>query len=167
MDSICAVIDAQGFYVNNEFFPRELAYARMDMSPIDSYESIPIVKFQDLSVNDKKLNKFIMKYTGLPYDCQSSHIPSDKMKHLIAILYNKCYTEDKPIFGIRNHQFGRYLATIGLPYLEIDCPSVYTLMKLYEGKTCDRHILKEDGMCAVHKVDVLRNWIIDNLKYNK
>ena len=164
MDSICAIIDAQGFYCKNEFFPRELAIAPVH-GETQSWESNPPMKYLELSPQDQKVNDFIMKYTGLPYDCFTEHFPIDKMKFLIAMIYNKYFTEDKPNFGIKNYQFGGYLATMGLPYVEIKCPSIYTLGKIYGYQTCERHILKDDGMCAIAKVNILKNWVLDHKKY--
>ena len=160
MESICAVIDAQGFYINNEFMPRELAVAAMDGTEIQTWESCIPFRFEDLSESDQKLNDFVMKYTGLRWECRG--FPIDKIKLLIAMTYHKLSSEEKPNFGVKNHQFAAYLASIGIPYIEIKCPSTYTLTKLYGGEPCIRHLIP--GMCSVMKVDILRKWLFDYLE---
>lgn len=76
------------------------------------------------------------------------------------MIYSKLSTDDKPNFGIRNKQFARYLTTIGLPYIEIDCPPIHALKKLYPIETiCERHT--SQGVCSVFKAELLRKWILD------
>jgi hypothetical protein len=166
MDTVFAVIDAQAFYINKEFMPRELAIAPIERDIIQSWEVRMPVKYNSLAEEDKKVNDFIMEYTGLPFDLEvtdeSSHLAIDKVKLMLVLLHNKYSCDCKPNFGIRNYQLGHYLASIGLPFVEIQCNSIYTLGKLYKRKFCERHVFKSDGMCAVNKVNILKNWILDN-----
>jgi hypothetical protein len=155
MDSIFGVIDAQGFFVKDEFYPRELAFGELDDSFIFSCEFDPPMKFEYLSPKEKERNLFIMKYTGLPYECNGYQ--EDKVKLILGLLREKYWTEDKPNFGIKNNQLATLLKSIGFSFVVINCPPIYTLNPAKS--ECDRHTLNKDGACAVKKVEVLRKWI--------
>jgi hypothetical protein len=165
MYSICAVLDVQAFQIKGEFFPREVAIAPIERNIVQSWEIRMPIRFKDLDEKDKELNEFIMNYTGLSFDLEvtdgSKHLGVDKVKLLLAMLHNKYSCECKPNFGIKNHQLGHYLASIGIPFVEIDSPATNILQILYPKKYCGRHELKEDGMCAVNKVYVLKKWLLD------
>lgn len=163
MESICAIVDVQGFVVEKEFIPRELAYSDLT-GPVKSYDIGTDINFRDLSVNDKITNRYIMDYTtGLTIRAPDGCIPKDKFKIFLAMMYGKYSTVAKVNFGIKNPQLGQLLDSIGIPWTEIKSPCVHTLGKYYKKETdCTRHILNEGGKCSVGKVELLQKWIIDS-----
>jgi hypothetical protein len=163
MESICAIVDVQGFVVENEFIPRELAYCELD-GPVKSHDIGTNINFRNMSVKDKITNRYIMNYTtGLTIRAPDDCIPKDKLKIFLAMMYGKYSTIGKVHFGIKNPQLGELLDSIGVPWIEIKSPCTHNLAKYYKKETnCKRHVLNEDGKCSVAKVDLLKNWLIDS-----
>ena len=164
MNSICAIIDAQGFVVDDEFHVRELAIAPIKPEVIQSWDVDMPFEYHELSVDDCITAMHISRFhTGLPFKPLSLSIPSEKLDVFLYILYEKCKKDDMLFFGIKNNQFGVYLDKIGIPYVKIKSPCIHKLKSLYSLENqCKRHFFKENGVCAEQKVDLLRQWFIDS-----
>ncbi len=163
MDIICAIIDAQGFVINNKFYPREIAVTYNGM--ILNFDVNTNLDFRLMNEKDVKTNEYIMNnVTGLKlrHDPSVDSIPMIKLGVTIAQIYEMLKTPTKQHFGIKNSQFSQILDELGIPYKEIDTPSIHTLMKYYNYKNeCNRHTEASNGMCATVKVAHLDQWIKD------
>ena len=165
MENLCAIIDAQGFFFDGEFVIRELAIGRLSDNYVRSWDVETPVKEETMIIKDRITNSFVRQHhNGLDYNPPSNEKPIvfNKIKPFIAFLYRHCRSLGYEKFGIKNHQLGNILDDLRIPYVKLDTPTYPTLMRYYQKTVfCDRHIYKPDGVCAVQKVEHMKNYLID------
>ena len=172
MDQVCAIIDAQGYTINGQFHPREVAVVshKMLMCVLCDNEN----KFKDLSVKEMKSAQIVYSKTGLPFESStdkwrkfekntSSERKYDGMD-VILMMYQWVHTEDKPLVGIKNPQMRPILEMWDIPYLDMpekEEPMYEQLYRKHLSRQCEYHC-KENSRCALTKA--LGLWEIVTLK---
>ena len=166
MDQLCAIIDAQGFVKDNQFYPRVIALALPYMEKILCWDCETGLNFDRLNSRDRITNNYIQHYTGLPLNAPNDAIPQEKVNVFLGMLYEQLKCGDHIYFGIKNPQFGTLLSHLHIPTLEIDCPSTRVLNRYYRKDRCDRHTENPEGMCSLRKVELIKEYLNDKIMYN-
>ena len=169
MDSVCAIVDAQGFVKDGEFIPRELAISDYSIDGLRCWDVETCLSFNELSDKDRKTNRYLRAYSGLTIEpFEVNFVPRDKLSIFLVQLYEKHRSEARPNFGIKNFQFGELLDKLNIPYKEIEGPSVNKLKNYYKNITqCHRHIYNTDGVCAAAKVEILKTYLKDTVLFEE
>ncbi len=144
MNSICAIMGAQGFVKDGLFYPKELSIMshslRMSLI-VDSG-----LNYTGMNLKDRKANKYISKnLLGISIKNHSSdknHNLSYDALEQIRNLYLMVLQGDKEHLGIKNQQLAQVLDMIDIPFIDLNqynCPSIKELSKRYKRKTCNSH----------------------------
>jgi hypothetical protein len=140
MNSICAIIDAQGFVKDRVFYPRELSVLSHELRMSLIVDSS--LNYTGMNSKDRKTNKYISNnLLGLSMkSCPSknaqnlSYDSSEQIRNLYLIVLQG----DKEHLGIKNQQLAQVLDMIDIPYIDLNqynCPSVKEFSKRYKRKT--------------------------------
>jgi len=175
---ICAIIDAQGYTINGEFYPREVGISPLNNTDTYSFNvKLPFCK-QLLSQSANATVNYCEKFIhGLPLNPYALHgnVDYEKLEVILTRLYNKLKRNDGDVFGVKNPQFEKLLVKFNIPYVNLDticCPSLKNLEMLFEtSKICLNHKPLEIGdrvrlnrmrlepTCAGKKTDIIRQWL--------
>ena len=120
---ICAVIDAQGFYLDNRFYPREFSFLCDDV--LVNYE---VISNMDI---DTKINNFGVlanqkrRLHGLsiePKLADKTHrvILEADIRKLLCELYREVMKDDKSSIAIKNKQLLSYLSDVSIPFYDLE-----------------------------------------------
>jgi hypothetical protein len=165
MESICALIDAQGYFIDGKFHISELAISPTGHSCVQTWSVCLPKDFEEMSKKDKITNEYIRRnITGLPYKPDNEeHISHTKIKAFIYMLWSKYRSgSERNKFGIKNPNLAKLLTELEIPYIEIEMPSIKDLQKYYTFHyECDRHTDCSQPRCAVQKVALMKIWLSD------
>ncbi len=168
MNSICAIMDAQGFVKEGVFYPRELSIISHELRMsliVDSGLS-----YTGMNLKDRKTNKYISNnLLGLSmknFSPNRGHNLSYDSSEQIRNLYLMVLQGDKEHLGIKNQQLAQVLDMLDIPYIDLNqynCPSVKELSKSYKTKPCNFHsrqVPDRDRLrCAEKKCNLLWKWM--------
>jgi hypothetical protein len=152
MVKLCAVIDAQGFQIGDQFYIRELClipcYSR---NKYYCEVDIPI-SYENLNEKDKTTVNFCRQFVhGLPLETRVNNaIPHSDLPEKLRLLYelHRIGSDDK--IGVKNTQLQKLLTRWGIPCIDLeiylDCPPIKWL----------RHSYKMKDVCEIH-TDFIRN----------
>jgi hypothetical protein len=167
MDKICAVVDAQGFYVKGQFYVRECAIVCDIIEICDEFD--PEIVLSDLNDDEIKNVEYCTRYLhGLPLIPTILSIPkSSTIDEYLKSLHKLLAKEDKFYFGVKNNQFKEILAKSGIPYLDLntlEIPSIEELEKLNSLRkswVCKKHFIRNNRQyrCAYLKCLLLWKYI--------
>jgi len=118
MDIIFA-IDAQGFIVNQRFYPRELAIKGPSCQAYFEFDLSGLF----LSERDRKSANYCYKYIhGIPYSCSNftPSIPVCLFENIIMHYYNKFKTEKRCYLACKNSQLRSILERLKIPVKNLD-----------------------------------------------
>jgi hypothetical protein len=161
MENICAVVDAQGFFISNKFYPREVAIVSDSISFCQEFN--PKLKWDLLDNDQHILAKYCYDHIhGFKLNVKESKksIIQDSenyIKHL-SKFYKIIATESKQFYGIKNDLYDD-LIIAGIPVINLsdkqyDFPSIYTLEGKYNNSywMCAYHDNVHDGLrCSLRK----------------
>jgi len=169
---VFACLDVQGFYVNNDFYPREFAIVNECKSGAQNIDTRLNIK--DMCYEDQLTCRFLTNnFHGLtlrpkdPTDCLNIY----EAMQCILKYQQETATEKKPYYGIKNDMLKRILHEFGIPHLcleSIGCPSHKILEQSFNQKLeCDWHKNKnlngcKQYICALRKCNNLWKWIEEN-----
>src|SRR5690348_10197932 len=103
MESICAVVDAQGFTLQRDgFLVRELAVWNNEVKEV--IEIDPCIVMAGLNKTDRTTVQFTTRNIhGMHHDPQGLDIPNNtNMRVILKTMYKTLNRPDKPFFGIKN-----------------------------------------------------------------
>ncbi len=172
MESICAIMDAQGFVQDGLFYPREISI----ISPAVKMSLIVDsgLNYSEMNVKDRVTNRYISNnLLGMAMRSStpnSSHNLSHDALEQIGIMYNMVKKEDEKYIGIRNDHLAQVLDMIGIPFIDLkglNCPSYKALSKRYKKHLCNFHYRQVPDRsklrCAEKKCQLLWQWRTDFL----
>lgn len=151
MDRICAVVDAQGFIVDQCFLARECAIIANNFSHVQEFDiSIPWNEISE--INQKSIDAIERYVTGIPFYSltkrgrESSPIPDySKVANFLKTHYQMLASDEKPYFGVKNNLLKKILDEANIPSYDLtdETPSVLALDKMYDTNwTCALHTSK-------------------------
>lgn len=121
-ENLAFVLDAQGFFIEGKFVPRELAAKG---SYFEKFYEFDIEKdYSSLNEKDKRTVNFCTTHVhGINFELrersESSAIPIGLFEKVINYLYHK-YKDDKKIYvGLRNSQLEVVLKQLEIPYIDL------------------------------------------------
>ena len=170
MENICALFDAQGFIINEEFYIRELAVTSLKDNSIQSWDAEIPQDFDSLSTKDKITNEYIRRnITGLSFNTSDADfIPFRKIRVFLVLMWNKYKTPTKQMIGVKNLGLAKILDELNIPYLELKAPSIANLKNYYRSTYfCMRHKECPDALCSIQKLMLLRMWIKDENSFKE
>ena len=155
--TMCLVVDAQGFYVDNRFVVRELG--RMDWKfqyGIERYR--PHVKWDSLNRQDRRTVSVVhQRVHGLTFQALEQKEPTAKSQSEftgdLEDLYKDSRVRGKEMVACKNDHI---LKALDIPCMDLHlwgCP----LLPNHEEVACCLHRL--GGLCALAKCCALWNWI--------
>ena len=113
MDIVFA-IDAQGFFINRKFYPRELAIKGVTCQAHFEFDLFGI----GLNDIDRNSANYCYKYIhGIPYFCSkvASSIPVCLFENIIVHFYNKFKTKHRYYVACKNCQLRSILEKLKIP----------------------------------------------------
>ena len=147
---ICAIIDAQGFFVQNKFYPREVSIVNDEYQLC--FEIIPNISL------DTKLNCYSQfsfqqkKLHGIPL---SQVLPNTSknvfeiryLKNIIEYIYMSIRNEKKFLLGVKNTQLKNMLEEYRIPLYNFEqeevcgeiCPPLAVFEKFKNSIYCSLH----------------------------
>ncbi len=172
MESICAIMDAQGFVQDGLFYPREISI----ISPTLKISLIVDsgLNYAEMNVKDRITNKYIINnLLGMSMRSHTkvkSHNLSHDALEQISNVYNMVKNEDEKYSGIRNDHLAQVLDMIGIPFIDLkglNCPSYKALSNRYKKTPCKFHYRQVPDRsklrCAEKKCQLLWQWRTDFL----
>jgi len=135
-NNIRLVLCAEGFFINNDFIPREIGFWTTNNSG-----SIPIrcrINPKKLSNSDKDYNDNLIRYHhGIKFTNQvCNSLVRSEIKGILLTLYNMCKSDDDPeriyIGVIGNISITSLLCYCGLGHLIVDLSKLEPYNKIIE-----------------------------------
>lgn len=168
-DKICAIIDAQGFILDNRFHFRELAIRNQEQKCCVEFSAeiflhrLPREKRQQLIYQTNNIHG--LPIHAIDHDCFKSSQALTVLQSWHAIFA----TEAKPYFGVKNTQLVNVLEQGGIPYVcfnqpALGVPSLKILDQQNEAQKffCNLHTRvhrTRNLRCALRKVNLLWEWM--------
>ena len=160
MDKICAVVDAQGFYIRNQFLAREVAFVSDTLSHCQEFN--PNIKWGELNLKESKTVRVtrarVHGFSLNAYRNKLNIVPeSSLMIHYIQQFHKLLASEEKPYFGVKNIKLKEVLENAGIPVCdlglpEFGMPSVTKIEKMYNSDwICAYHTEADAQRCALRK----------------
>jgi hypothetical protein len=167
MESICAIMDAQGFIQDDLFYPKEISIISHTVKMTILVE--PELNYSEMNVKDRVTNMYIsnnilgMSMRGNKEN--KSHNLSPDALEQIGNLYDMVMKEDEKYLGIRNDQLALILKIIDIPFIDLkgyNCPSYKVLARQYRGIPCNFHERQVPDRsklrCAEKKCELVWKW---------
>ena len=175
-NQICAVIDAQGFFINKKFYPREVSIVNAEYQLC--FEIIPIISL-DTKINYlAHFNKQSQELHGIPMaqviNKDSKTVFSiSKLRHIIEEIYLRLRTEEKNLFAVKNQQMAGLLTEYQIPFFNLEkeevggevCPTLTVFDKFSNSIYCAIHAKlapkknKSNHRCAMRKSKMIWDWL--------
>ena len=135
MNQVCAVVDIQGFSLQDGFRTRELAIWNDDTKVC--FDVDPELCMFFLNKTDRRTVKYSThNLHGLLHESFEDNAPKSKdLGKLLEMAYLTLIRPDKKLFGIKNTQLAEILDQYDIPYIELS-----TLEIVY----------KREGFCINH-----------------
>jgi len=159
---ICAIIDTQGFFVDQVFYPREIAIFNKDIRIcVEVYQDR---KSFNLDKHRNTLNYQQHRIHGFPIDSilkpqTKKVIKGSKIKEFIEEIYFRVKSEEKYLFGVKNQQLKKLLIEYQIPYFDLEtesvggefCPALKVFDKFHHSIFCLVHASIKP-VCGDHKL---------------
>lgn len=172
-DKICMIIDVQGFIINSEFRPRELAYATMNGKESGVYYFDTGLKQENLEKLDKaSVTSATEDMHGLSFYPKEGESPNkaDTFMDILISLYEKYKEPSKYIIGFSRlcHYTELFIMLLPLPVINLkllDCPIHYEINKMFFDDhlvNCDYHTnhgVLPFPYCARRSAEGFRAWL--------
>ena len=176
---IKAVMDAQGFLLDNKFYPREFSFVCEDFSVC--YEVV--FDLNDYVEDIKQVKRYIkhqrFKLHGLPLtpllNPQSEQtISLEKLPEFVEFLYNRVQRSSSSMIATKNDELISFLTGTSIKIFDLNtvpvgsamCPT-YSRLSVFEANFCEIHEKVINGnqyRCALRKSKIIWNWL--NTKKN-
>jgi hypothetical protein len=175
-DQICAIIDAQGFFVQKVFYPREISIVNDKyqicfeiVSEIDIKTKIVCFKhfsFQQHQLHGIPINKVLNDKTKKVF-------PISQLKQIIEEIYYRVRTNELNLFGLKNQQLSTLLSEYGIPFYNFEteevggelCPPLAVFDKFKSSIYCLLHANPKCNFdekihrCALRKACLIWVWL--------
>lgn len=180
---ICAVIDAQGFFIGKTFFPREISFVNNEYQLcFEVFTYIP----EEFRAKNSKLFYFQeKKLHGIPIrqvlpKKSKKVIEASELEALILSMHLLLSTSEKTLFGVKNQQLAKILEECEIPIFNLEkeevggekCPALpyFDRFKIYY--YCRIHqdtspSLDESHRCALFKSTAIWDWLNTKHKSDK
>ena len=167
LKEVCGVMDAQGFFKNKVFYPREICIKS------DSFNANILcdtgLKMFEMSAKDRVTNSYLvhnMVGMSMNSNCVKHNLKNDA-KEQLKLLYNCIKSEKRIYVAIRHEHLGVLLDELEIPYIDLQnllCPSINKLLEKYVTRACQFHKIavpdKNKLRCAEQKTYALWRWIL-------
>ena len=180
-NEICAIIDSQGFFVKNTFFPREISIVNDEYNIC--FEVIPDIETDFKLKNFKVFSYQQHQLHGIPIESVLSEkskkiIHIKNLRQLIEGIYFRVRTEEKKLFGVKNLQLAQLLKEYQIPYFNLEqqevggelCPTLKEFEKFKISCHCSLHaklrrkFKEEIHRCAFRKAQAIWDWLTLKLR---
>ena len=180
-NEVCAIIDSQGFFVKNTFFPREISIVNDDYKLC--FEVIPDIDKDFKVKNFKNFSYQQHQLHGIPIESVLSEktkkvIHIDQLRQLIEEIYFRVRTEEKKLVGVKNLQLAILLKEFQIPYFNLEtqevggeiCPTLRDFEKFKISSFCSLHATlrrkfnQDIHRCALRKANAIWDWLSLKLK---
>jgi hypothetical protein len=164
MEKICAFVDAQGYFLRNKFFPREVAFINESISHCQEFnpdiqwftlteKEAKTIRHMRTNIHGLSLNAFKNKRDIIPI--------SDDYIPFLKKWYSILATNERSYFAVKNKVLFAELKNAQIPVIDLDdpeinMPSVNHIEKLYDSNwLCAYHCRfldnKSKYRCALRK----------------
>lgn len=107
IDDVCFVIDSQGYYLRDRFYPKEVAIRTTDFTLHFVFE---LPKIKDLTLTEKKTIHYCLNSIhGLEWNDNQPALPLETFEIIINNLYKKYSTTKKRYIVCKNNQLQKLL----------------------------------------------------------
>ena len=149
-NNVCFIIDSQGFYIRNNFWPREVV--------IKSNEYCICLEFDppfitNLSRKEKKMINFVTnRIHGITWNSSKPTLPVLSFPMIMQHLYSKLSTKEKNMVLCKNKHLEDILTELWIPVRKFEEEIIYN-----KNLSCKfNHI---NLRCALNKFDSIYNVI--------
>jgi len=168
LKEVCGVMDAQGFFKSNVFYPREIAIKSESFNANILCDTG--LKMFEMSAKDRKTNSYLVQNMvgmAMNSNCVKHNLKNDAREQ-IKLFYNCIKTDKRQYVAIRHEHLGVLLDELEIPYIDLQhllCPSTRKLLEKYNTRVCQFHKIavpdKTKLRCAEQKCYALLRWISD------
>ena len=148
MDKVCAVVDAQGYYIRGRFYAREAAFVSDTIGHCQEFN--PNIRWSSLTKKEEgSIYKVRSKIHALSLNVfknkQSIIPPAEHMINYLKTFHKMLATEEKPYVAVKNKWLKDELEKAEIPYIDLDdskygFPSINEIEKLYNNTwLCSYH----------------------------
>lgn len=178
MDQACAVVDVQGFELENGFVAREVGICSDSLFTL-CQELNPKLYFKNLSEKDQKTVIYCSRFKHglniLPFHpVEHAFLPlSSDIGPLLKMYYEIVSSKEKPLLAFKNRRVGEILKQQGIPGLDLDdpllkFPPISHLEDAYKSLfTCGYHKYRQPDVryrCAYRKCQHIWTFIKSQLQ---
>jgi len=181
-NKICAIIDAQGYFIDKKFYPREIAVFNDDIQLcVEIPQNMPIltriknyktILFQEYHIHGIPMERVTTKGNT------SSECENFSVKNILYHLYNKVKREGKIYLASKNQQLAVLLKECEILFIDLEqsaienepCPSLCAFDKLCgrPKSYCSIHasVYKKHQRtrCALRKSENIWRWVQSKLQ---
>ena len=178
LETICGIIDTQGFIKDGNFVARELSITMDGRSY--KFDLLTGLNSFEMTEKDKKTNHIVRKYVGLDYErtigneqLKSKMMRSEDLLYHLKDIHSVLSSKEKPNFGVKQRFLKDLLVHAGIPFVNLDderlnCPSLGELMKRFSNvKICHTHGHSRIGTnfgngpfrCSLQKTKIIKYWV--------
>lgn len=169
MDSICAVLDVQGFMINKRFHPVEVCVvSEFDMTNMRLDAGIP---WKKLSFKNRCEAIWVSNnHHGIPYNAPTMAYTSNEAKNVVRAFYEMASTKTKSLIACKSQLAYQFIKECGLPGINLTCKGATwkNLSSKLKGRVpCQYHVFPAEGKdlkCSMVASLVLWNWIEEEKK---
>ena len=181
LQTICAIIDTQGFIKDGNFVARELAISLEGRSY--KFDLLTGLNSFEMTEKDKKTNEIVRKYIGMDYERtigneNQTMLKSENLLYSLKDLHSVISTKEKPNFGVKQHFLKDLMLHAGITFVNLDderlnCPSLGELLKRFSNvKICHTHGHSRIGTnfgngpfrCSLQKVKIIKYWVESTIR---
>ena len=167
MNTICGVLDMDGFHVMGEFLTRECGFVGITWNEGESVKFNLSPFKSKLSKNDWRTVRYVEKNViGMSF---SPH-KEEKVYSLKTLdskifeWYAKAQTSTRYIVAYKGGCIEKqHLNKLGIPNVNLEifgCPKYNILKENYQGNSCGFH--KKNLHCPKVEVEAFRKWVVEN-----
>lgn len=145
MSNICAFFDVQGFHLNGQFLPREIAClseASTIHFAVNHGKRASDITPQD----DWSISMVVNEIHGLPFQCNGQGLLPNQAFSLLATFYGSSTTQDKFLVGYVSSDAEGILRKLAIPRVRIVLTSDDT------SPPCQLHPNQAKYQCALKNV---------------
>lgn len=158
MDYICGFFDTQGFYYNDQYFPREVAL--LSKTTCIGLSIDHGLKFSDLSSSDKKQANYNTKYHhGLPFNSKNCGMSVSGMKKTIRDFYETYATNDQFLIACKSKEAEAILRSVRIPRINLENMGATWNAFGFVPRACHLHVEGMDKKCSIAAVNALKEWV--------
>ena len=173
---ICAIIDAQGFFIRKTFYPREISIVNNEYQIC--FEILPEINVDTKVDNFKQFSIQQHQLHGIPVqqlleEKTKRVFCCSQLRQIVEEIYFRVRTENKKLLGVKNQQVATLLKEYQIPFFNFEteevggevCPTLSTFDKFSTSIFCPLHAVLKRKLneqyhrCALRKASMIWDWL--------